>query len=62
MVVVATLRQWWVDFGLGFTVVAGGWVSGFWFMVVGVEVVGDGGSCGSYGCGRGCGCGDSGCG
>ena len=62
MVVVATLRQWWVDFGLGFMVVASGWVSGFWFMVVGVEVVGDGGSCGGYGCGRGCGCGDSGCG
>ena len=28
------LWWWWVDFGLGFTVVAGGWVSGFWFMVV----------------------------
>ena len=26
---------WWrVDFGLGFKVVAGGWVSGFWFLVV----------------------------
>ena len=25
---------WWVDFGLGFTVVTRGWVSGFWFLVV----------------------------
>ena len=42
----------------------GGWV-GFdlwWLMVVGVEVVGGGGGCGGYGCGRDCGCGDSGCG
>ena len=25
---------WWVDFRLGFMVVASGWVSGFWLMVV----------------------------
>ena len=25
--------QWLVDFGLGFMVVIGGWVSGFWILV-----------------------------
>ena len=48
------LRWWQVGGRVGF----GLW----WLMVVGVEVVGGGGGCGGYGCGRDCGCGDSGCG